>query len=291
MAPGRGRLRVFPADVGCATPPRDSRRPVPSLWGMAKDPDWETIGPPPLGLFALEQVRALSDFALARERRELVRRMPRGDGHAVLVLPGLLAGDLTTSPLRRFLRALCYDARGWKLGVNRGPNAALRERLAERLAHLYKRHGRKVSLVGWSLGGIYARELARVFPDQVRLVVTLGSPFRDISATHAARLVAIRPGGRPLREARELRAYLRQPLPVPTTSIYSRTDGIVAWRSCLEEEGPQRENVAIACSHTGMGFHPAALAVIADRLAQPEGSWAPYRGAPAPATGAARPRR
>jgi pimeloyl-ACP methyl ester carboxylesterase len=249
---------------------------------MSRPPDWESIGPPPLGLFALEQVRALSDFALARERRELVRRMARGDGHAVLVLPGLLAGDLTTLPLRRFLRALCYDARGWKLGVNRGPNAALREALAARLAHLHQRHRRKVSLVGWSLGGIYARELARAFPDQVRLVITLGTPFRDISASHAARLVAIRPGGRPLREAHELRAWLRRPLPVPSTSIYSRTDGIVAWRSCLEEEGSLRENVSIACSHTGMGFHPSAFAVIADRLAQPEGAWAPYRSPAAP---------
>jgi hypothetical protein len=244
---------------------------------MAKHTDWETIGPPPLGLFALEQVRGLADLALARERRELVRSMPRGDGHPVLVLPGLLAGDLTTAPLRRFLRALCYDARGWKLGVNRGPTDALRARLAERIGHLHERHGRKVSLVGWSLGGIYARELARAFPDRVRLVITLGSPFRDISASHAARLVPIRPGGRPLREAHELRAHLRQPLAVPTTSIYSRTDGIVAWQSCLEQEGPRRENVAIACSHTGMGFHPAAFAVIADRLAQPEGTWSRYR--------------
>lgn len=247
---------------------------------MSSHAEWETIGPPPLGLFALEQVRALGEFALARERRELVGRVPRGDGHAVLVLPGLLAGDFTTAPLRRFLRALCYDARGWKLGMNRGPTPTLRERLAERLAHLYARHGRSVSLVGWSLGGIYARELARAFPDRVRLVITLATPFRDISATHAARLVPIRPGGRPLGEARELRAYLRQPLPVPATSVYSRSDGIVAWRSCLEDEGPRRENVAVACSHTGMGFHPAALAVIADRLAQAEGEWVPYAASP-----------
>ena len=73
-------------------------------------------------------------------------------------------------------------------------------------------------------------------------------------------------------------AEFAAPLPVPSTAIYSRTDGIVAWRSCLEDEGPLRENVAIACSHTGMGFHPAALEVVADRLALPEGAWAPYRG-------------
>jgi hypothetical protein len=195
----------------------------------------------------------------------------------VLVLPGLLAGDLTTVPMRNFLRALCYDARGWGLGVNRGPTPTLREGLEKRLRALRERHGRRVSLVGWSLGGIYARELARAHPEDVRQVITLATPFRDISASHAARLVPLRPGGRPLGQAHDLRAWLRRPLPVPTTSIYSRSDGIVAWRSCLEEEGPERENVEVACSHTGMGFHPDALAVIADRMALPEGAWRPYR--------------
>jgi pimeloyl-ACP methyl ester carboxylesterase len=248
---------------------------------MDSNPHWESLGPPPLGLFALEQVRAVRELGLARERRALRRRAARGDGHPVLVLPGLLAGDFSTAPLRGFLRALCYDARGWKLGLNLGPTAALRGKLEARLLALADRHRRKVSLIGWSLGGIYARELARAHPERVRLVLTLGTPFKDVSATHAARLVPIRPGGRPLHEAHALRAWLRRPLPVPTTSVYSRSDGVVAWRSCLEEEGPERENVEVACSHTGMGFHPAALAVIADRLALAEGAWTPYQ-APAP---------
>jgi pimeloyl-ACP methyl ester carboxylesterase len=242
-----------------------------------QSPHWDTIEPPPLGLFLLEQSRAAWDLAALRARRQLLAHCPRGDGHAVLVLPGLLAGDLSTAPLRRLLRGLGYDARGWGLGVNRGPTAAIRERLAARLHELRERHGRRVSLVGWSLGGIYARELARAHPEQVRLVVSLGTPFRDIAATHAARLVPIRPGGLPLRDAHGLRAWLRTPLPVPTTSIYSRSDGIVAWRSCLEEAGPERENVEVRCSHTGMGFRAEVLEVIADRLAQPEGGWRPYR--------------
>lgn len=240
-------------------------------------PHWETIGPPPLGLFAREQGRALVELAGLRARRRLLRRVPRGDGHAVFVLPGLLAGDFSTAPLRRFLRDLCYDARAWKLGVNLGPSSELAEKLRKRLLYLRERHGRRVSLVGWSLGGIYARELARQYPDQVRLVITMGTPFRDISATHAARLVPIRPGGRPLHEAHALRDHLRKPLSVPTTSIYSRSDGIVAWQSCLESEGEQRENIEVECSHTGMGFHTEALEVIADRLAQPEGVWRPYQ--------------
>jgi hypothetical protein len=248
---------------------------------MPTDPKWETLGPPPLGLFALEQVRAVGDLAAVRARRVLLRTAARGDGHPVLVLPGLLAGDFSTAPLRGFLRKLCYDARGWKLGLNRGPTPALRKQLEERLMYLAERHGRRVSLVGWSLGGIYARELARAFPDRVRLVVTLASPFRDISATHAVRLVAIRPGGRPLSEAHALREQLRKPLSVPATSIYSRSDGIVHWQSCLEDEGPLRESVEVRCSHTGMGFHPEALAVIADRLALTEGQWRPWVATPA----------
>ena len=253
------------------------REPAGPPRSAAGEPHWDTIGPPPLGLFVLEQARALGELAAVRERRALLRRVPRGDGHPVLVLPGFLAGDFSTAPLRRFLRDLCYDARGWKLGVNRGPTPALRAGLEARLAYLADRHGRKVSLVGWSLGGIFARELARAHPERVRLVVTLGTPFRDISATHAARFVPIRPNGRPLHEAHALRASLRRPLPVPSTSVYSRSDGICHWQGCLEEEGPQRENVEVSCSHTGMGFHPEALAVIADRLAQPEGAWRPYR--------------
>ncbi len=243
---------------------------------MSHDSHWESIGPPPLGLFALEQARALRDLAAFGARRALLRKVPRGDGHPVLVLPGLLAGDFSTAPLRSFLRGLCYDARGWKLGLNRGPTAALNLQLEARLLHLHRRHGRAVSLVGWSLGGIYARELARAHPDKVRGVVTLGSPFRDISATHAVRLVALRPGGRPVTDSQALRAHLRRPIPVPATSIYSRSDGIVHWQSCLEDEGPRRENVEVSCSHTGMGFHPEALAVIADRLALPEGAWRPF---------------
>ena len=241
------------------------------------DPHWESIGPPPLGLFALEQARAIGEFASFRERRALRRRAPRGDGHPVLVLPGFLAGDYSTAPLRGFLRDLCYDARGWKLGNNMGPSGETMEKLTERVRYLRDRHDRRLSLVGWSLGGIYARELARQLPDLVRNVITLATPFRDISATHASKLM--RPNGTAIHQSEPLRNFIAQPIPVPTTSIYSKTDGIVHWQSCLQEETPQAENVEVRCSHTGMGWHPEALRVVADRLALPEGKWEPYRKA------------
>ncbi len=236
---------------------------------------WETIGPPPLRLFAVEQGRAVLELASFVREREGMRALAHGDGHPVLVLPGLLAGDFSTVPLRRVLRELGYDAHGWGLGLNVGPSPKVAERLRARLDALSR--DRTVSLIGWSLGGIYARELARARQSRVRQVITLASPFRDVSASHAARLVPIRPNGRPLHQAEALLAELRRPLPVPTTAVYSKTDGIVAWQSCLEEEGPRRENVEVRCSHTGMGFHRDAVEVIADRLAQPERFWRPYR--------------
>jgi hypothetical protein len=195
----------------------------------------------------------------------------------VLVMPGFLAPEFSTTPLRNFLRGLCYDARGSHLRVNLGPSPKVNETLQRRLTQLAERHGRKVSLVGWSLGGIYARELARAHPALVRMVITMGTPFADISATHAARFIPLRPEGKPLHAAHELQAALRRPLPVPTTSIYSRTDGIVHWQGCLLEEGPRSENVEVHCSHTGMGFHPEVFRIVADRLALPEGEWRPYR--------------
>jgi hypothetical protein len=126
------------------------------------------------------------------------------------------------------------------------------------------------------MGGLYARELARRFPSDVRQVITLGSPFRNLSATNVSFLVQWFLSRRSPDSAAEIRDWLRTPLPVPTTSIYSRSDGVVAWRSCLEEEGPLRENIEVPSSHIGMGYNPAVLLVIADRLAQPEGTWRPY---------------
>jgi len=193
-------------------------------------------------------------------------------------MPGWLAGDASTRALRWFLRDRGYHAHAWRLGMNRGPTPEAIAGMTERLHDLHARHGRKVSLVGWSLGGIYARELARRFPEMIRQVITLASPFRDTTATSVSRLYRtglIRPPRTPDPEA-EVQRRLRTPLEVPTSALYSKTDGIVAWQSCIEEPGPTRENIAIRASHCGIGHHPAALMVIADRLAQPEGTWAPY---------------
>jgi pimeloyl-ACP methyl ester carboxylesterase len=233
-----------------------------------------TLAPPSPLLLALEG-RAWFELAALVPALPALARAPRGDGHPVLVLPGYLADDNSTRALRWFLRDRGYHAHAWRLGRNTGPTDAVVEGLVARLRALHERHGRRVSLIGWSLGGIYARELARAHPDHVRQVITLASPIRDLMASNVARLARLGFGPRP-QEPRVPVERLRAPIPVPVTAFHSETDGIVAWQSCLVEEGAQTENLSVRSSHCGMGHHPTVLLAIADRLSQPEGTWRPY---------------
>ena len=216
--------------------------------------------------------RALFELAALLPAYPLLRRAPRGDGHPVLVLPGFFGSDVSTRALRAFLRDRGYGAHGWQQGRNLGPNPELIARLVERFQELRKRYDRKLSLIGWSLGGVYARELARNFPSDVRQVITLASPFRDLNATSVPPLLR-RFGSRHRPPDDSVRARLGEPIPVPATAIYSRSDGIAAWQSCRETPGPLSENIEVESSHLGIGHHPVVLLTIADRLAQRDGEW------------------
>jgi len=218
--------------------------------------------------------RVVLEMAALVAAYPVLKRAPRGDGHPVLVLPGFMASDFSTGALRRFLRDRGYAAHGWKLGRNLGPTPPIVEGLGRRFVELRERYGRRISLIGWSLGGVYARELARRFAPDVRLVITLASPFRDVEATNVPRFLLNR--RRPHPNEAALRALMCAPLPVPATAIYSRSDAIAAWRSCLEDEGALSENLEVDSSHLGIGHHPVVLLTIADRLAQPEGQWKPF---------------
>jgi pimeloyl-ACP methyl ester carboxylesterase len=201
----------------------------------------------------------------------------RGDGHPVLVLPGFLAGDLSTNVLRRFLKYLGYETFGWELGNNFGGVYGMRAKLRGRLAEIYARTGRKVSLVGWSLGGVYARDLSLSMPNAVRSVITLGSPFAgDLSATNAGKLYEILSGETIEDVVPDDLEKLAGTLPMPTTSIFTKTDGIVNWRTCLNDESPTSENIEVYASHIGLGVNPAVLWAVADRLAQKDGTFKPF---------------
>ena len=231
---------------------------------------------PGLGLL-LAEARGIFELNASLLLSPLLMRAPRGDGHPVLLLPGFLASDLSMAPMRRYLRELGYDAHAWQMGRNLGGIARMRASLRDRLAEIHLVTGRKVSLVGWSLGGVYARDLALQAPDMVRSVVTLGSPFaNDVRATNATRLYEAL-SGEGVEDNPELRAAIAGDLPVPATSIYSRTDGIVNWHTCLLRPSETAENIEVhLASHVGLGVNPAALWAVADRLAQPEGEFRPF---------------
>lgn len=230
-----------------------------------------TLKPPSMLLLALEG-RAPWEVGAALLAAPMIKDVPAGDGHPVMVLPGLLAGDALTFFLRKYLSNCGYEAYAWKQGLNLGPREGLLERCIARVRELSEKHGKKVSLIGWSLGGIYAREIAKALPDDVRCVITLGSPFTGHpTATNAWRLYQF-VSGKPAIDEVQI-AELKKTPPVPTTSIFSRTDGIVSWQCCVEQETGQSENIEVHGSHTGMVANPTVLYALADRLAQPEGQW------------------
>ncbi len=233
---------------------------------------------PSAALYLSEPIRGAIDRAILPVASPWLRMAPRGDGHGVLVLPGLLASDASTKPLRSFLRGRGYYVRGWRLGRNLGPTEAIMEGMPGGLRDLAERTGGPVSVIGWSLGGIYARYLALEHSAHVRQVVTLGSPF-GVAYGHRTHADATfgRLAGLHARSSRVPdRSHLADPVPVPATSVYSRLDGVVAWRACLGDLGPTHQNVEVRCSHLGFGYDPATLWVVADRLSRPVGDWTPF---------------
>lgn len=233
---------------------------------------------PPSRLWTLAEGRAFLELGAFYLSRPLLSQLPRGDGHTVKVLPGFMATNTSTTPMRRLLSDLGYDAHGWDSGRNVRVDNELIDRLETQLMRLNDESGRKVSLVGWSLGGVLARELAKLHPDRVRLVISLGSPISDDRGhTNARRLFEMLNGKEP-EAMRDGRFHgLDEAPPVPTTSILTKTDGIVHWRGSVQK--PSRtpsENIEVYASHCGLGVNPSVMIAIADRLAQAEGDWMPF---------------
>ncbi len=205
-----------------------------------------------------------------------------GDGHPVIIFPPMGMDGRSVAPLRKHCESLGYSALDWGRGYNTGPQGALDawlEELADHTASLLKDFDQRATLIGWSLGGLYARELAKLLRPQVRQVITIGTPF-NAGADHTNvgwlfRLSTSSPKG----IDPDLSTRLRTPPPVPTTSIYSRSDGIVAWQTCRHDMVlPEVQDIEVDGSHLGMGWNPAVLDVIANRLGQRPGKWRRHTG-------------
>lgn len=233
-------------------------------------------------LLLLEGVRSLFEYAQSIVLTLPLQYIaPKGDGHPVIIFPGLGTADSSTQFMRTYLTSLGYNVYPWGLGRNLGPRDGLL-----RLTHdietsvrsISEQNGNsKVTLIGWSLGGIYARELAKTNPELVRQVITLGTPFKNApSSTNATKLYELLSKDKSHLDDDMIRALAVKPI-VPFTSIYSKTDGVVHWEACIEDDTEFSENIEIpSASHLGLGHNPIVMHIIATRLCQPENAWARY---------------
>jgi pimeloyl-ACP methyl ester carboxylesterase len=220
---------------------------------------------PPSRKLLLREV--LVGLDLARGLLGGTRALPRGHG-PVLVIPGFMASDLETFLLRRKLAALGYSVYGWGLGRNHGKTGKLLPPLVQQVQALQQRHALKVQIVGWSLGGVLARDVAREAKNAVAQVITLGSPIAG-GPKYTVFAKGYRKQGLDIdaladkADAREAR-----PLPCPVTAIYTRGDGIVAWGSCIDTQHDHVEHLETTATHFGLPFHPQTLRLIAEALAR-----------------------
>lgn len=228
-----------------------------------------TLARPPSKLLLMLEARAFLEYAsLLLRGVGGSQDLPRGDGHPVLIIPGFGADDSSTRLLRRILTKLGYAAHGWQQGRNYGMRPAIKQALSARLEQLHARHDAKVSLIGWSLGGIFVREMARSQPARVRRVITLGSPINvHPGANNLMGLFKLINRGKTVNLDLEGFARRITPPSVPCTAIYSRSDGIVAWQCCMEDAAPNVENIVVRGSHLGLGYNREVIRAIAQRLA------------------------
>lgn len=234
---------------------------------------------PSLALFGIEPWRAAFEFAshqiLPAEAQPAV-----GDGHPVVIFPGLGTDGTAVAPMRKFCESLGYHAIDWGRGFNRGPQGDIDAWLADLRGHITDLLGgfeQSATFIGWSLGGIYARELSKTMGGGVRQVITIGTPFNaSADHTNVGWIFRMLSGSAPSFDE-PMSARLRKPPSVPTTSIYSRSDGIVAWQTCRHDVAARHvQDLEVSGSHVGLGWNRAVLRIVGDRLAQTPGRWLRY---------------
>lgn len=247
----------------------------------AEEKPGDKARPPALVYAIAELPRALVEFACLLPSHPLLSRAPRGDGHPVVTIPGYRSDDTAMLAMRRYLERWGYDPYPWGLGTNLGvgyQRLDYEQRFTETLERIVRRRDAPATLIGWSQGGVIAREIAKKRPELVRQIITLGSPIAD--APEATTLFRIFKRTSSEEITSELMSFMREvgtPLPdVRCICIYSNSDGIVAPAIAQDVVSSNVENIRVSSSHLGMVVNPYVLMVIADRLAQRDDDWQPF---------------
>lgn len=258
-------VKIAERDAGC------SSRPL-------HEP--ESIVRPALLWSVLEPLRMAAEASSLMLSMPLLGLAPKGDGHPVMVLPGFATSDSMTMLLRQYLTFMGYNVFPWELGWNLDQHSAGEngEHVAQRIEEIADSTGQNVSLVGWSLGGVIAREAARRKHQGLRQIITLGSPFAgNPKATSLTTLYELLTGNKTASEdTRRRYEHGHHPLRVPSSAIFSKSDGITAWQNCVSETDNITENIEVHSSHFGFVANPGVFYAVADRLALPEGTWRPF---------------
>jgi hypothetical protein len=219
----------------------------------------------PTGRTLLGEAASPLEMTRLGRRAIALARQPRGRGEPVRLFPGFSAGDASTAALRRYLARMGYDARGWGLGRNTGDVPALLRLATAAAVRDAETSGQRLHLIGWSLGGVIAREVARDRPDLVAQVITFGSPI--VGGPRYTALAYLYPPERIAAIEAGIRHRVARPIRVPVTAIHSRRDGIVGWQACIDDVTPGAENVEVRSTHIGMGIDPDVWEIIVQRLA------------------------
>ncbi len=218
----------------------------------------------PAGSKIMGELAGLLQFPRLAIRSPLLALLPRGN-QTVVMFPGFGTGDIFTAPLRGALRTLGHRPYGWGFGINRGDVQGTVDRVSEMVRERAERAGGPVALIGWSLGGIFAREVARDAPELVTRVITYGTPvvggprYTRGATTYGEEQVAH------IESVVEERNQI--PINRPITAIYSQSDSIVDWRACIDGFSPEVENIEVRSTHVGMGIDPDVWSIVAKRLA------------------------
>lgn len=233
-------------------------------------------------------------FSLTQKRwKTLLAEAPPGDGHAVMTVPGFGGGDGSMSFLRRYLSRLGYRAEPWGLGTNMPKGRVTQMEdimmfcrqmeldIAEKVEQVAEQTRDKVSLIGWSMGGIYANSLAQTRPDIIRQVITLGSPLGDPRGTSTWNILKRMNRSDVPDDMQDVSPWVYRrdqqgERKVHTSILFSETDGAVSEDSAVIRDHHMVENIKVASSHIGFAHNPLVYWVIADRLSQHPVSWKPF---------------